>query len=78
MKRDLNEAVTNPIVRTFTYDMEKFWGLPKLTANLLCYKCRLSMFNEGIHSGKTDTSYCFIRKVKALKRLDLAFENLSS
>lgn len=62
LNKDLNEASKNPLIETLCYDMEKVLGLPKLPTNIVYYKRQLSIFNEGIHSGSTNTPYCFLWK----------------
>lgn len=62
LNKDLKEASKNPLIETLCYDMEKVLGLPKLPTNIVYYKRQLSIFNEGIHSGSTNTPYCFLWK----------------
>lgn len=42
--------------------MEKVLGLPKLPTNLVYYIRQLSIYNEGIHPGSTNTPYAFLWK----------------
>ncbi|CAG9825752.1 unnamed protein product [Phaedon cochleariae] len=62
LNKDMREASKNRHIETLCYDMEKVLGLPKLPTNIVYYKRQLSIFNEGIHSGSTNTPYCFLWK----------------
>ncbi|XP_030751319.1 uncharacterized protein LOC115878842 [Sitophilus oryzae] len=62
LNKDFKEAKKNPLIETLCYDMQKVLGLPKLPTNIVYYKRQLSIFNEGVHSGSTNTPYCFLWK----------------
>nr|CAI5856082.1 unnamed protein product [Callosobruchus analis] len=62
LQEDMKEAATNPYLEAVCYDMEKVLGLPKLPTKVVYYKRQLSIYNEGIHVGSTNTPYAFIWK----------------
>lgn len=65
MQNDIKDASTNPLLETLCYDVEKVFSLPKVPTNLVYYKHKLSITNEGIYGGSTNkpNAFSFGRKV---------------
>ncbi|XP_072397898.1 uncharacterized protein [Diabrotica undecimpunctata] len=60
MKEDFNEAKSNQLVETITFDLEKTLPMPKIPTNIIFYKRQIWLYNLGIHTATTNKVHCFI------------------